>query len=190
MPGGRWLSIKRWNQVSEGRMQALKDKLTRLKNQLFATGFFHVFGSNVINQMVAFLSGILLVRILTKSEYGVYSYAYNIVSFFLIFNGLGVTSALLQTCSEERSQEAQKSFYGYANRIGIIFDFVLGIALAIVAVTVPFKLQRAGSVLCFMCLLPMGMLLYQIKSTYLRAVLRTREFSYANTINTELIVLA
>ncbi len=57
---------------------------------LLRTGFFHIFGSSVINKIIAFLSSVVLVRILTKAEYGVFTYAWNIYSIILILNGMGI----------------------------------------------------------------------------------------------------
>ena len=56
-------------------MHRIMQKVKNIKEHLYNTGFVHVFGSDVINQMFAFISGILLVRIMSKTEYGVYSYA-------------------------------------------------------------------------------------------------------------------
>lgn len=170
-------------------MQRQIEKIKNIRRLLFSTGFFHVFGSNVLNQMIAFLSGLLLVRILSKTEYGVYSYAYSIANMFLILNGLGVCSALLQVCSETSEKKFQKSCYGYSNCIGIPFDLLLGILLAIVSLTVPFKVKGTAQVLIFMSLLPLGMLMFQIKTIYMRATLRMKEFSYANSGNALLIFL-
>ena len=39
--------------------------------KLFKTGFFHIFGANVINKVLAFLSNIILLHIISKAEYGV-----------------------------------------------------------------------------------------------------------------------
>ena len=165
-------------------MHRIMQKVKNIKEHLYNTGFVHVFGSDVINQMFAFISGILLVRIMSKTEYGVYSYAYNIVHIFLIFNGLGVTSAMLQTCSEESRNEIRESYFFYARKVGILFDILLGISLALVAWFVPFKLRGAGEILIFMCLMPLGILAFQIRLTYLRATIRMKEFSYANLCNT------
>ena len=63
---------------------------------LIRTGFFHIFGSSVINKIIAFMSSIVLVRILTKQEYGVFTYAWNIYSIVLLFNGMGTDSGVLQ----------------------------------------------------------------------------------------------
>lgn len=62
-------------------MRKLREYMENLRNKLFKTGFFHIFGSSVINKIVTFASGIILVRILSKEEYGVYTYAENLLSF-------------------------------------------------------------------------------------------------------------
>ena len=49
----------------------MRNRIAEYGKKLFSTGFFHIFGSNVINKILSFASGILLVRILTKSEYGI-----------------------------------------------------------------------------------------------------------------------
>ena len=73
--------------------------LDRLKGpfaKLYRTGFFHIFGAGTINKAVSSLTMIVLVWLIPKAEYGLYSYVFNIVSIFALFNGLGASSALLQ----------------------------------------------------------------------------------------------
>lgn len=62
-------------------MRKLIVRIKTLVSKLRASGFFHVFGSTVINKIVVFASGLILVRILSKADYGVYTYANNIYSF-------------------------------------------------------------------------------------------------------------
>ena len=50
---------------------------------LLHTGFGHIFIANVANQVISFISGFILIRVLTKTDYGIYSYAFNIYSFIL-----------------------------------------------------------------------------------------------------------
>lgn len=75
---------------------------------LVKKGFFYIFSSNVVNKIIQFASGIFLVRLLSKEEFGIYSYAQNILSFFLLFSGLGVTSGMLQYISET-SEDKKKN---------------------------------------------------------------------------------
>lgn len=168
-------------------MHKYRDSLKKVKTKLFETGFFHIFGSNIINQTIAFFSGIILVRILSKTDYGIYSYAYSIVNFFLVFNGLGATSGLLQICSETGNETLQKSYYRMAQKYAYLFDILLTVGLIIVARVYPFKMDGVNSQLISMSLLPIAMLMYQLKSTYCRATLKTKEYSYFNTGNAFLV---
>lgn len=164
-------------------MQDWKGKVKQMKNRLVSTDFFCVFGSAIINQFIGFFSNIFLVRILSKGEYGIYSFAYNIVSFFLIFNGLGSSSAMLQYCTENDNKTTQQKYYAYACYVGVLFDVGLTIILVMTALFVPFEMPGVRVELLFMSLLPVATLIYQLKTTYLRGVLRTKEYAYVNTTN-------
>ena len=83
-------------------MERIHDKF----ETLIRTGFFHIFGSSVMNKIIAFLSSIVLVRILSKEEYGVFTYAWNIYSIILLFSGMGLDSGMLQLASEKSGDES------------------------------------------------------------------------------------
>ena len=75
---------------------------TKIK-KIIDIGLAHVFGAYTLNKVIAFLTSFLLVRILSKTEYGYFSSAFNTYSFFNIFTGLGMLSAELLYCTEERN---------------------------------------------------------------------------------------
>ena len=81
-------------------MKGLSISISVTIDKLRKTGFFHIFGGSVINKAISFLSSIVLVRLLTKGEYGIFTYAWNIYSIILLFNGFGLESSTLQLCSE------------------------------------------------------------------------------------------
>ena len=83
-------------------MQIMRNKL----KVLFSTGFFHVFGGNVLNKILVFFSSVILVRILTKQEYGIFTYSWIIYSVVALFSGAGISFGLLQICSEEGGEIA------------------------------------------------------------------------------------
>ena len=56
--------------------QKIIDKIQSLHKK----GFFYIFGSGVLNKIIGFMSSAILVRIITKEEYGVFTYAWNIFS--------------------------------------------------------------------------------------------------------------
>jgi Polysaccharide biosynthesis protein. len=62
----------------------MRNNTVILIKNLAQRGLMHMFGANVFNKIISFSGTILLVRILSKGEYGVYAYVQNILLFFVI----------------------------------------------------------------------------------------------------------
>ena len=155
---------------------------------LFRNGFFHVFGSSVLNKIISFLSSMVLVRILTKSEYGVFTYAWNIYSIVLLFNGMGMESAILQLCSERSGDEAYaRRVCSYGTRFGILFNVLLTLVMIGIALFAPVTIDGSRELLILLCLLPMIQLLFSLSTSYLRSQKRNQEFALLSTVNTALV---
>lgn len=156
------------------------------------TGFFHIVGASTLNRILALAFNLVLVRILSQDEYGTYAYALNIASFFVIFNGLGVVSAILQICSEKhQKQNEADGVYAYAYLKGVQIDVVLAILMLIVSLFVPFSIPGSNRILLCFCLYPLAMLLFDIKVTRLRVLLKNKEYAFATVMQTiAMIVLS
>ena len=48
----------------------IKIKFIQIK-QLYSKGFFHIIGSSILNKIMQFCSGIFIVRVLSKEEFGI-----------------------------------------------------------------------------------------------------------------------
>ena len=167
-------------------MYNLTDKI----KQLIKTGFFHIFGSSVINKIVAFLSNVVLVRILSKSEYGIFTYSWNIYSILLLLNGLGIESGVLQVCSEwGNDKEKIRKNLNLGVKIGTKFDILLGIIIFEIGCLVNFKIKGADTLLKLMCLLPMIKFLYALISSVLLEEKRNKEYSELTMFNTMMIFI-
>jgi len=166
------------------------EKIVPKIKTLFKTGFFHIFGSSVINKVIAFLSSVVLVRILTKPEYGVFTYAWNIYSIVLILNGMGIESGVLQISSEHSGDiEYANRASNYGIRFGIKFDLLLFAVILGIGLFAPLKIVNAREVLCLLCLLPMAQSLFQMTTSYLRAQKRNQEYARLTVINTVMVFL-
>jgi O-antigen/teichoic acid export membrane protein len=162
----------------------LKCYLKNTVNELTNTGFFHVFGSSVINKVISFASGIILVRILTKADYGVYTYANTVLGFCMILNGFGMSSAVLQVCSEKSDGKERLHVYEYGLGFGAKIDIALGGLILLIALFIPLKIDGANEYLTLMCLMPILTFVPDLQKTYLRAELRNADYAYANTFAT------
>lgn len=161
--------------------------LSQIKT-LLNTGFFHIFSSSVLNKILAFLSNIIVVRLVSKIDFGIYSYAFNILSIILLVSGLGLVSGTFQLCSEVKGKE-KEDIFRYGATIGIKINIVLCFVIVIIAELFQLKISGAKELLLLMCLNPLLIIVFEFQQIYLRSRLENKKYSYATTINTVLVVM-
>lgn len=163
----------------------LKNILSKLKE----TGFIHIFGSSVINQVAGFLSGIILIRVISKVEYGVYTYTSNIASFFLLLSGLGMTSAVLQICSEKNDEQYALNMYKYGFRTGMLINLLLSVLVFLFSITIPLPMEGANRLLTLMSIFPIFFILFEFIQVYFRYNKYNKEYSYFSSLNTITVLI-
>lgn len=158
---------------------------TRLLEKLRRTGFFHIFGVNVINKILGFGNTIILVRILTRQEYGLFAYAMNIYGWVLLFQGLRMDSAALQLLSEKRQD---KDFCQRVMRQSTIWGGTVSLALGVILLGIglwmPLTFPETSDLFYLLCLLPLCQFIYNLMCTYLRTELRNQDFSQMSLLYT------
>ena len=149
--------------------------------QFAKEGMFHIFGSRVIAQVGAMISSMVVIRFLEKTEYGYYVDAMNLYSYPAIFVGLGMTSVIMQYCSERGSEERKHAIYRHAFFSGNGANIVVALATAALAL---WKYQegkpQVAVYLLLMCGIPFINYLDVYSQTVLRVRLNNRAYSYAN----------
>ena len=155
--------------------------------KLIKTGFFHIISSNVLNKILTFLSNIVVVRIISKIDYGVFTYADNIVSLVLLATGMGLVSATFQLASEAKGEEKEK-IYNYGSSIGIKINIILTIIILVISQFFPLKFSSAREYLVLMSINPIILIIFEFQQIYLRSKMENKKFSFASTLNTALVV--
>lgn len=154
------------------------------------TGFLHVFGANTINQIFSFASSFILIRILSKEEYGIYSYAFNIYSFFALAIGFGMESACMQICSEKmRVNMNADAYIKYGIKFGSYFNIILGVLIILTSFFLPLPLEGTNQVLWLFAFLPFLTSLFNFAQTYFRYNLMNIKYSNCSIFNTVLILI-
>jgi O-antigen/teichoic acid export membrane protein len=161
-------------------MKTIIDKL----NFIIKKGFLHIFGSTVINRIIRFATSIIIVRLLSKETFGSFSYAMNILEFFLLLNGLGVVPAILQFCSEKKDVRDKLPFLKYGLKVGISFNFLIGISIIVFTSFFELPVKGSDEILFYLALVPVFIVIFEIMGSYLRANFKNREYSYLNVSNT------
>lgn len=172
------------------KLSGFGTSLSKRLDSLKKTGFFHIFGASTINKILGVVLSFVLVRILPQAEYGVYAYALNIANYFLILNGLGAVSAILQICSEEHKDKIKaNSFFAYGYKWGAIVDCLIAGGMLFVSLFVPLAIPESNEILSLLCLYPFSVLLFTIKVTRLRVQLNNRDYAISTVTQTVLMVI-
>lgn len=147
-------------------------------------GLLEIFSANFFNKIIQFGTTLVLTRILDKNVYGSFIYAQNILNLFLLFEGFGSVSGILQYCSSEKDDRRKLSFFKYGLKIGTIANSI--IALCILLFTLFYKLPVENStvILLGFSLLPLFTVFFNEIQVFLRAVFKNKEFSILSVTNT------
>ena len=165
----------------------VKELVKTENHKLLSTGFFHIFSASVLNKILVFLSNIVVVRFVSKIDYGVFAYTDNILSMILLASGMGLVSGTFQLCSEKKNEEKTKIFQ-YGAVIGVRINVVICCALVLLSQVIPMKFASASEYLLLMSLNPILLIIFEFEQIYFRSRLENKKFSYASTLNTCLVV--
>lgn len=155
------------------RKNVLTNKITQ--------GVASVAIASVVNKVIAFISNIVVVRLVSQYDYGLFSSANNIIMMAMLFTGLGTINGVLQYGAETRPYEEKLQYFKYSAIIGVLFDLILTIGICLYAALgfVPINETKL-----YVYLLAPSIVLHYIFE-YLGAVLRSAKETkkYANLLN-------
>jgi len=151
---------------------------------LIKKGFFHIFSANVINKIIQFGISVVIVRLLTKEAFGMWSYANNILNVFLLVEGLGVVSGLLQFASSSDEKDVKLSYLKYALLIGAIFNTVLVAGILLFSIFFDLPVRGSTEILRSLSLIPLVAIFFNSLQVFLRSDLRNKQFSLVTVVNT------
>jgi len=97
----------------------------------YVKGGFTLFVGSLVSFIVMAVGSILVARMLTPAEYGLYGVSFVLPSFFLLFSNWGVDTALTRFVSRY-SSEGKRLEIWRLSRVGIIFSVGLGVVLSLV----------------------------------------------------------
>lgn len=149
--------------------------------QYIREGLFHIFGSRIISQIGGLISSMVVIRHLEKVDYGCYVDATNLYSYPAIFCGFGMTSVIMQYCSERVSENRKDAIYRYSLLSGNAANLLVAVVIAALAYW-QFCLgeTKTALFLLLMCALPAVNYADSYAQTVLCVKRKNQVFSYAN----------
>lgn len=106
-------------------MQKIKDIILDKLGHLYRSGAFHIIGGNFATKFVTFFGSIVIVRLLSKHDYGILGYVENLYSIAYIFAGLGMSNAILRFVVLGKDIDEKYSYYCYMKRRAMVSNIII-----------------------------------------------------------------
>lgn len=112
--------------------------------------------SDVFQKAMVFIGGFIVVRILSKEEYGRYTYLVNLFSIFTLFGDFGISSAVLQYGSINYDNYDKKNAYiRYANKMLNRISFISILLILCASYLYRFDIEGVNGLFRLMMFLPL-----------------------------------
>lgn len=160
----------------------MKRILCRIKSS-FDDGIVYIFGSSVVAQFCALISSMFVIRFLAKDDYGEYVKASNVYDYIAIFVGMGLTTSILQFCSENIEEYERNAIYLYSLKKGSSFNFILVFITIVLSAfeNLNGNMQISLYILS-MCLLPVTQYFLNYAQTVFRVKRNNKEYAISNIL--------
>lgn len=149
-------------------------------------GFFHVLFSSVMSKLIRFAATLIVVQLLSKSDFGVYSYVQNIFRIILLLDGLGIATGMLQFCSKASNDEIRFEFLKFGLRIGILVNILVSLISLVIFIVSPLPVEEARVYLIALAFVPIIRITYTILEVYIRSLLLNKRYGLLIVINSVL----
>lgn len=158
-------------------------QLKELLKKALKKGALDIFVSSMLNKVLMLVANILLVRLMEKSDFGVYSFVYNIITIVMIVSTLGLDTAMMQFCCEKREETEKRQLERFTIIAGVSANFIFSILTACYALIFPLSIPEAKwALVSFAFILPLTCIL-NYQKYILRIRLDNRKFSLLTNIS-------
>lgn len=146
---------------------------------LIIDGFLYIIGGSILIKLMGFISNIFVVRIISKSEYGLLSYADNIYSYVSIIAGLGMSTAIIVKCNRRQQDILNNSYFSFALTRGIIIQFIATCGVVLYFYISSTGFDAAQKYVWLLFLYPIATYIMQCVTNYVRAYQYNKLYSKA-----------
>lgn len=108
-------------------------------------GGIYIFFSTILLRIIQFVLGIMIIRLLSKEDYGNLSYAFSITQLIVPFSGAGLYLSLLHFGPIQKSHEDRLKLFAHTLQRGFAWSLVL--LAAVIVLSVPLSLKMPGALI-------------------------------------------
>lgn len=165
-----------------------------LKNKLkllYDKGALHVIVGTFATKFVAFFGSIVVVRLLSKFDYGLLSYVENLYSYAFILAGAGLSNGILRYLVITPTDEGKKSVFRYVIKRSFIINIGIALGLCLIALFMKMPDNYASAVFfipVIAILLPFQDLLNEVLYT-IRSFFKNKFYAYLAFGSSALLII-
>lgn len=134
-----------------------------------------------------FLVSILVIRILSKEDYGLIAYGLTIISFIAPFVGAGLHQGFLRYGALANGQLAKKVLFDTAFRKGLLYTALIAILVVLLSPILSIRLPEAVLYILLMSFQLLGLFVFQMIQVYCRLIHRNKLFAVLDIQNNLLL---
>ncbi len=151
-------------------------------------GVVHTLSANVINKFISMISAMVVTRLLSQTDYGIWSYTINLFSYLVLISGFGLISGNMQFAAENKGEGKAYSYYRYCFSKGFLLDFGLIIIFGTVCQVITLPINESKPYI----LIYLPHLLLEYVLAIIQGILRSKNKikEYAFLLNVDTIAIA
>ena len=167
-------------------IEVFKSKL----KTMYDTGALHITIGTFLTKFVAFFGSIVVVRLLSKEDYGVMNYAENIYSYVLVFAALGMSNAILRYLIVADNPAEKRQYFNYIINRSVIINIILSVLLIAISqmMPIPDKFAAARHLIPILALLLPFQDLLSDGLFSIRAFFRNKLYAYLAFISSSVLI--
>ena len=164
----------------------------RMIKSLYAKGAWHITIGTFITKFVGFFGSIFIVRILSKSDYGVLSYVENLFSYAFLLAGLGLSYAMLRYEVLAETIHEKKAYHEYIVKKSFAIDLIIVALVLIINFFAVYPDQFASARFW----LPIVIFILPFQDLYtnevfvLRGFFKNKLYAYVSLVTSVLLIVA
>lgn len=150
----------------------------------------YIFTAIILRKVLGFLLSIFVIKTISTVEYGLVSYAYNIISFIAPFAGFGIFQSLGRYGPLLGSQQKKRQLFKYVFKKGVLASVILtGIVLAFSG-ELSSSLPESHDHLMLISLLIISLFIFEVVKIYFRIHHINKLFAYLEISNSIVLIIS
>lgn len=152
-------------------------------------GGVHIFSSTILLRIIQFILGILIIRLLSKEEYGNLSYALTLTQLIIPFSGAGLYLSLLHFGPIQTELKAKVELFNFSIQRGFLYSLIVMIAMIGLGQLVSLRMPGSVSYFRLFSIYILSYYLFQTAVSFLRVLKKNKAYAASLLLNSFLVFI-